>query len=263
VGAAGVDVEGAVLQNDRGRLGQGAAGVDDVVHDDHLFAQYLADEVHGLGLARGIPAFVDQSQGGGQAFGVGPGPGHPPGIGGDDGQVILEILPDIRDHDGGGVEVVHRDVEEALDLADVQVHGEDPVGPGGGQQIGHQLGGDGHPGMDLAVLAGIAEIGDDRGDAPGRSPFHRVDHDQQLHQVVVGGGTGGLDDEDVMAPDILADLYANLSVTEGGDQGFPQAYREMFANIAGQLGVGIAGEDTDVTVEHGGVHPRASWGLGS
>src|SRR5450759_4046961 len=84
---------------------------------------------------------------------------------------VLEIFPDIGNHDGGGVEIVHRDIEKALNLPDVQVHGENALGPGGNQEVGHQLGGDGHPGRHLAVLAGIAEIGDDRRDPPGPNAF--------------------------------------------------------------------------------------------
>ena len=201
--------------------------------------------------ARGVPALVDQAQGGCQALGVSPGPGHPPGIRRDDGQIVLKILPDIGNHDGGGVEIVHRNIEKALDLPHVQIHGEDALGPGGGQQVGHQLGGDGHPGRHLAVLAGIAEIGDDRGDPPGRGPFHRVDHDQEFHQVVVGGRAGGLDQEDVPAPDIIGDFHPDLAVTEGADHGLAQGQGEVVADFVGQFGEGIARKDTNIVIERG------------
>ena len=39
-----------------------------------------------------------------------------------------------------GDEVVRRNVEEALDLASMQVHGQDAVGAGLGDKIGDQLG---------------------------------------------------------------------------------------------------------------------------
>ena len=50
-------------------------------------------------------------------------------------------------------------------------------------------------GPELAVLPGIAEIGHDRGDPPRRGAPQRIEHDQQLHQVVVGRIGGRLDDE--------------------------------------------------------------------
>ena len=89
---------------------------------------------------------------------------------------------------GAAQQVVHGDVEEALDLVGVQVHGQHPVGAGGGDQVGHQLGGDGVAGLGLAVLAGIAEVGDHGGDPAGGGPLEGVDHHQQLHQVVVHRG---------------------------------------------------------------------------
>ena len=45
----------------------------------------------------------------------------------------------------------------------VQVHGDDVVGPGDAQHVGHQLGRDGRPGLVLLVLAGVGEAGDHRG----------------------------------------------------------------------------------------------------
>ena len=211
--------------------------------------------MQGLGFAGSVPAFVDEAQGCGQPLGIGPGSGHPAGVRGDDGQVVLKILPDVRDHDGRAVEVVHRNIKETLDLAHVQVHGEDALGPGGAKQIRHQLGADGHPGRHLPVLAGVAEIGDDRGDAPGRGPFHRVDHDQQFHEVVIGRRAGGLDQKDVPAPDVLADLHPDLPVAEGGDQGLSGGQRELVANLLGQLRVGVARKYPDIVVNGGGIHP--------
>ena len=43
--------------------------------------------------------------------------------------------------------------------------------PAAGEHIGHQLGGDGIAGLGLAVLTGIAEVGDDGGDAAGGCPL--------------------------------------------------------------------------------------------
>jgi ABC-type phosphate/phosphonate transport system substrate-binding protein len=61
--------------------------------------------------------------------------------------------------------VVHRNVEEALDLRGVQVDAQHAVCARAGDEVGHQLGGDGHAALVLAVLAGVAEVGNDRGDA--------------------------------------------------------------------------------------------------
>ena len=62
-------------------------------------------------------------------------------------------------------EVIDRDVEESLDLAGVQVQRHDPVGARAFEQAGDQLGGDRHAAFHLPVLAPVAVIGQDRGDA--------------------------------------------------------------------------------------------------
>ena len=63
--------------------------------------------------------------------------------------------------DGAGVQVIDGNVEEALDLGGVQVEGQDAVGAGHRQQVGHQLGGDRHAALVLAILPGVAVIGHD------------------------------------------------------------------------------------------------------
>ena len=123
----------------------------------------------------------------------------------------------------GGVDVVDGDVEEALDLVGVQVHGEDAVDTGDLQHVGHDLGADGHArGAHATILAGIAEVGNHGSDAAGRGATQGVDQDHQLHQVVVGGRTGGLDDEGILATDVFQDLDVDFAVGETTDDGLTQ-----------------------------------------
>ena len=95
--------------------------------------------------------------------------------------------------------MIHRDIEKTLDLPSVEIHGEDPVGPGDGDKIGHQFGADGHPRRNFVVLPGISIIGQHGGDAVGRCPFQGVDHDQQFHQIGIDGRGRGLNDEYILA----------------------------------------------------------------
>ena len=110
---------------------------------------------------------------------------------GDDHEVLIavaELLEIVVAEDGRAEEVVHGDVEEALYLGGVEVHGEDAVGAGGGDEVGHQLGGDGVAALGLAVLPGVAEIvGDNGGDAAGGGPLEGVDHHQNSMRLSLTG----------------------------------------------------------------------------
>jgi hypothetical protein len=106
---------------------------------------------------------------------------------------LLHVINEHR----GRKQVVHRNIEKPLNLTGMQIHGDDPVGAGGGQQVRHQFGADGHPGGDFFILAGVPEIGNHRGDPLGRRSLEGIDHQQQFHQVVVDGLTGGLDDKNI------------------------------------------------------------------
>jgi hypothetical protein len=156
----------------------------------------------------------------------------------------LDVVGQNRDGD----QVVGRNVEEALNLACVQIHGQHPVRAGPGDYIGHQLGGDRRAAAGFPVLPGIAEIGHDRGDPPRRRPLQGVDADQQLHQVVVGRIGGGLDDKDVLAADVLLDDDKHLVVGKAADLGLGQRQVQIVADGLGQHAVGIAGQQFHRTV---------------
>ena len=80
-----------------------------------------------------------------------------PGVGADDAGVppLGYVLLDPLEHGRLRVEVVDGNVEEALDLGGVQVHGDDLVGARRGEHVGHELGGDRRPGLVLLVLSVI------------------------------------------------------------------------------------------------------------
>jgi hypothetical protein len=130
---------------------------------------------------------------------------------------VVHPLLDVAHHHGRGEKVVGRDVEEALDLARVQVEREHAVEAGIGDQVRHELGGDRSPGRGFPILPRIAEIRDHGRDAARRGPAQRIGDDEELHQVVVRRSGRRLDDEDVLAAHVLADLDEDLHVREAAD----------------------------------------------
>ena len=97
-------------------------------------------------------------------------------------------------------------------------------------------------------MPGVAEIGNDGGDAPRRCPPQRVHDDQQFHQVVVGGKRGRLDHEDIGAAHVFQDLDEDFHIGKAPDHGFGQRRADVFADGSGQNGIGIAGDELDRSV---------------
>ena len=170
------------------------------------------------------------------------------------------MIHDVLHHHRHGEKIVGGNVEEALDLAGMQIDRQHAVGAGFGDQIGHQLGGDRRARADFAVLAGIAEIGNHGGDAPGRRAAQRIDHDQQFHQIVVGGKAGRLDHEHVLAADIFLHLDEHFHVGEAAHLSLDRLQREILADGIGQGVVGIACDKAHaprtVQIRHRAESPR-------
>ena len=112
-------------------------------------------------------------------------------------------------------------LEEALDLAGVEVHRQHAVDADGLEALGDDAGGDRLARRGLLVLARVAVPGHHGDDPVRRGALRGVDHHQQLHQRVVrrhpvrGVGGGGLDEEDVGAADRLLVAAVDLAVGEG------------------------------------------------
>jgi len=82
--------------------------------------------------------------------------------------------------------MVPRNIKKPLQLRRVQVYDQRPVRPPGRQQIRHQLRRKGAARLVFAVLPRIAEIRASPGrNSPCRRALQRIDHQQQLHQVLV------------------------------------------------------------------------------
>ena len=184
-----------------GRSAHRAGRVDHVV-DQHAVATLdVTDHVARLDLVVGAPraGLVDQRQVAAEMLAVALGHLHPAGVGRHHDDVVAQVLAQVALEHRRRHQVIERGVEEALDLARVQVDADHPVGPGRGQHVGHQLGRDRLASGRLPVLARVAVVGADRGDALGRGPLGGVDHDELLHQRVVHRRGVRLDDEDVAA----------------------------------------------------------------
>src|SRR3569623_1493596 len=227
------NLSGDVFFQRKRRFEQGAGGVDQIIDQHAGTTLDVADDVHYLGDDGLGPAFVDDGEVCiTQALCQCPRPHHAADVRRHHDLIGITLAPDVAEQNRRGVDVVHRHVEKTLDLVGMQIDGAHTVGAAAGDHVGHHLGRDRHPRRTRPpVLARITDIRNHRGHARGRRAAHRIYHHQQFHDVVVGGNAGGLDDEDVLAADVLHDLYHHLAVAETADDGLAQRNIQVIDDV--------------------------------
>ena len=241
-----IDRRRAVLEQRIAAGAERAGGVDDVVDHD---ADLVADAADHVGHLRHLllgPLLGDQREPGAEHLGELLGQLGAAGIARDDHDLLgrdvaqhqLEVLSKQR-HRG---HVVDGDLEEALQLAGVQVHGQDAIRAGGLDHVGNQLGCDRLARRALLVLARVGIPGHHRRDPLRRGQACGVDHDQQFHQRVVGRRRARLDDEHVRAANRLLVPAVDLAVGERLQRGLSQFDTEPLGDLLPQLRVRTAAE---------------------
>ena len=235
VGDIGGDVNGAIFAQCRSGVAERSGGIDDVVDEDAEAIAHFADDVHDFGLTGSSAALVDDGEVSAEPLGDGARAHDSADIGRDDGDFFLsEALADIAQEDGCGEQIVGGDIKEALNLCGVEVDGEHAVGACVGDHIGDEFRGDRCARAGFAILAGIAEIGNDGGDAAGRCAAQRIDDDEQLHDMIVGGVGGGLDDENIGAADVILDFGEDFHIGEAADIGAREREAELRGDGLGE-----------------------------
>ncbi|MNF63929.1 hypothetical protein D3C84_456470 [compost metagenome] len=166
VGRIGEHALGATLFQRFGRLAQGAAGIDHVVDDDAVTASHVADQVHDLGDVRAGTTLVDDGDVGVvQQLGDGTGTDHAADVRRYDNRRLEVLGQHVFQQHRAAEHVVYGDIEEALDLLGMQVNGQHAIHTHAGEEVGDDLGGDGHTGgADAAVLTGITKVGNNGSD---------------------------------------------------------------------------------------------------
>ena len=231
------------------------AGGDLVVEDDGALAGHVTDDrvdddlVVGQSLLRAGGHGQTQQPG---ELGGGLGVAQ---VGGDHHRVLEVTAAEVVGQHADRGQVVDRHREEPVDLRGVQRHGQHPVHPGCHEHVGDQPATQRDPRGVLLVGAGIGVVGDDRGDLGGRGTPRRVDHEEQLHQVLLGRGHEGLHDVDVALAAVRQQLGLQAVVAEAFDLGGGQVHPERLTDATGQGAVRAPAEDHDVPQWH-------SWWVG-
>ena len=149
--------------------------------------------------------------------------------------------------------MVHRDVEESLDLVGVQVHRHDAVHARRTQQVGYQFRAYRNAGTVLAVLARPTEVGHHGDHTVCRSAVCGVDHQQQFHQVVCGR-EGRLHDKDGASADAFVKRGLEFAVAELQHGRVYQFAAEAFGYLLGEVAGLAAGKKFEFVNRHGGMN---------
>lgn len=108
------------------------------------------------------------------------------GIRADDNTIFyVEILTNPSKRARFSIEIVHWNIEKALDLARVKVHSNHVITTSSLKHIGHELSGNGSSRFVLFVLACVWEVWNHSCDPACRCRLTCVDHDQQLHEGII------------------------------------------------------------------------------
>ena len=143
MGDIGVDPGGPAFDQGHRGIAQRSRRIDDIVDQDAATPRDIADDVHHLGNTGALAAFVDDREVGVEASGDVPGAHHAPDIGGDDDEFLPGVtISNVLHQNRRGEQVIGRDVEEALDLAGVEIEGQHSVGAGCGNHVRDELGRD-------------------------------------------------------------------------------------------------------------------------
>ena len=180
-------------------------------------------------------------------------------VGGDDDGVAEVARAVVVGDDAERRQVVDRHGEEAVHLRGVERHGDDAVDAGGAQEVGDESAPQRDPRGVLLVRAGVGVVGDDGGDLPRRRPARGVDHQQELHQVLLRGWHQRLDEVDVALAAVGQQLRLEAVVAEPRDPRARPLPPQLGAHLVGECRMRRPGEDDDAL--HGMPFPGSALSL--
>src|SRR5436305_446292 len=132
-----LDAGGALGTERVGDAHQGAAGRDQVIHDDGIHASHVADHALFGDDVVFRASLVDKRDRQVEQPGQVADPLCAADVRRDDDRVRQVQLANVIDQEFFGRQVVHRNIEKALDGVGMEIEGEHPVRPGEGNDIGH------------------------------------------------------------------------------------------------------------------------------
>ena len=206
---------------------QGASGIYDVIHQHAGLARHITNDVHHGGHVSLRAALVDDGQFCiVKALGNRARAHHTAHVRRHHNHIVGAMrAPDIGQQQRRGIDIVHRYIEEPLNLIGMQIHGEHAVGIHRTEHFGRHFGGDRHTRRArAAVLASITKIRHHRCHTGRRCAFERVDQHQQFHEIFSRRRIGRLDDVHLLPAHAFFNLNLYFAIGKAADEGFARPH---------------------------------------
>ncbi len=202
----------ACREQRRDAIGHGAAGGDDVIHEQARSPLDLSDDMGHRGIGVAQASLVQHNNRSAEVLSV---PGrhfHSPDIGRDDHEVGRQPVLQRAAQRRHGRQTVNRSMEEAFDLGRVQIDGDDVVNADHLEKIGDHAGHDWLPPAMPLVRSPVAEVGNDRRHARCPGPAAGIREGYQLDQVIINRGRGRLHEKELVAAHRFEKLHRNVPI---------------------------------------------------
>jgi hypothetical protein len=243
----GIDFTGTVLVDGLSSLGKSSTSVCHVINQDGDLVLDVTNEHHATNDVGARTLLVNKSESSVQAVSKRGSTLGATSVGGNDHAVFhVKVLSDPTKDGGLCVKVVDWDIEEALNLRSMEVHGDDMVASRNLEHVCDQFGTDRSSRLVLLVLARVRKAGDNSSDTSGRSSSTSVDHDEKLHQSIVDiSRSSRLEDKDVLITDGLADRNTSLTVGVVEAHSVGDFNAESTSDFGTDFGVGAPRDEFD------------------
>ena len=190
-----------------------------IVNDDRGFAfnlTYQLNEFYALSINAAAP-LVHDGQRQPEDIGIFLGEFCASGIRRDDDTVFDLFLFEVVRQRRHGCQMIHGDIKERLNLWNVKIDGDDAVRAGSRQEISDKFRANRLAPCRLVVLPCVSEVGDDGGNLLRRCPLHRVNRDEQFHQVFISRFARWLDEIDVCPANAFFNLDSGFAIRKRAD----------------------------------------------
>ena len=162
--------------------------IHNIIQNDAVFAFNTAYDVHDFGLVCFFAAFVNDSEVKTELHGKITCAGDRADIRRYNDIIIRRFTDHITimlDENITTGEIINGNIEKALNLCSMQIHCKNSVCTSGSNKVCHQLCGNRVTASGFTILPGIAEVGNHGSDAAGRGTAAGINHNEELHQIII------------------------------------------------------------------------------